>query len=107
MEIDEVYGGQVAALDTRPWTGHNRARICRPRRLTLATRATCHLPVSALSICRWAGPDRSATRHLADLGADVIKIEACQYPDWWRGVDNRRVVIEQRLYEKTCAISTS
>jgi crotonobetainyl-CoA:carnitine CoA-transferase CaiB-like acyl-CoA transferase len=47
----------------------------------------------------WAGPH--ATRHLADLGCDIIKVEACQYPDWWRGVDNRPVVIEQRLYEKS------
>ena len=30
----------------------------------------------------WSGP--LATRHLADLGAEVVKVEACQYFDWWR-----------------------
>lgn len=46
----------------------------------------------------WAGP--TAARHLADLGAEIVKVEACQYPDWWRGTDLRAEFIAEQKYEK-------
>ncbi len=59
------------------------------------------LPLQAVRIVDltmgWAGP--LATRLLAELGADIVKVESCTYPDWWRGADRSPEFFARRLYE--------
>lgn len=75
----------------------------RPRAATRAATPDDALPLKGLRIIDltmgWAGP--SATRQMGDLGAEVIKVESCQYPDWFRGTDQRGPYHPERTYEKT------
>lgn len=51
----------------------------------------------------WSGP--LATRHFADMGAEVIKVESIQYFDWWRGWDLTKEMIDERMYEQSASFN--
>jgi crotonobetainyl-CoA:carnitine CoA-transferase CaiB-like acyl-CoA transferase len=86
---------------TAPFAGeHDAAPPPSPR--NRPARCAERLPLADLTMLDlsmgWAGP--LCTRLLGDLGATVLKVEARQYPDWWRGVDPRPAFFEQKQYEK-------
>lgn len=47
----------------------------------------------------WSGP--LATRHMADMGAEVLKIESPGYPDWWRGWEHTTEFLAGLEHEKS------
>jgi crotonobetainyl-CoA:carnitine CoA-transferase CaiB-like acyl-CoA transferase len=88
-----------------PFAGDNNgdALPAHRRRAVKPAGAQDPLPLQGLRIIDltmgWAGP--TATRQMGDLGADIIKVESCQYPDWFRGTDPRGPYHPERTYEKT------
>lgn len=51
----------------------------------------------------WAGP--LAVRHMADMGAEVIKVESCERFDWWRSWEATPEWIEDDGAEKSVAFN--
>jgi len=89
-------GGQAPALGARVAGDGRNAGAC-----LAVPPASDALPLAGVRILDlsmgWAGP--LVTRQLADLGAEILKVESCRYPDWWRGTDFSDAAVAGRQYE--------
>ena len=93
-------GGRAPGLgaDTAAVLSDWRQRPHPAARSDTGTRAAMLSNVRVVDLSMgWAGP--LAARHLADLGAEVIKVEACQRFDWWRGWDVTPAAIAANAHE--------
>jgi crotonobetainyl-CoA:carnitine CoA-transferase CaiB-like acyl-CoA transferase len=89
-----------AAVGEAPLAGADTERW-RPAPAVLRRKSNDGLPLAGVRIIDlamgWAGP--LATRQMADLGAEIIKVEGRAYPDWWRGSAYSEVEIADRTHE--------
>ncbi len=102
----EIRRGQIAALGASSAPPAPRSGAERP---APARREPLHPAVQEPTLLRglrvldltmgWAGP--LAARHVADLGAEVIKVESRQRIDWWRGPEVTEKFLRERYYEKS------